>query len=44
MTIKRREFQLVLVKLWQGIDPQMLEDFINDALFCFDDDLARYLE
>ena len=27
-----------------GIDPQMLEDFINDALFCFDEDLARYLE
>lgn len=27
-----------------GIDPQMLEDFINDALFCFDKDLARYLE
>ena len=27
-----------------GIDPQMLEDFINDALFCFDEGLARYLE
>jgi len=27
-----------------GIDPQMLEDFINDALFCFDENLARYLE
>jgi hypothetical protein len=34
------EFQLVL----KNIDPQMLEDFINDALFCFDEDLARYLE
>lgn len=22
----------------------MLEYFINDALFCFDEDLARYLE
>ena len=27
-----------------GIDPQMLEHFINDALFCFDENLARYLE
>ena len=27
-----------------GMDPQMLEYFINDALFCFDEDLARYLE
>ena len=27
-----------------GIDLQMLEDFINDALFCFDEGLARYLE
>ena len=27
-----------------SIDPQKLEDFINDALFCFDKDLARYLE
>ena len=26
-----------------GIDPQMLEDFINDVLFCFDEDLARHI-
>ena len=31
-------------KTLAGIDPQMLEDFINDALFYFDEYLTRYLK